>query len=108
MPGKFEGNESEEVAEILYDATLNGMVDEEIGDVQEYGLWTAIFRGVKVENGELLDAEKGGYIVEEDERGFFDYMYFDQNNELEEEWQRAVFNYEEAMEESEPEEEEEV
>jgi hypothetical protein len=99
-PGKFEGNEDQDVAEILYDATLNGMVDEEAGDVQEHGMWSGIFRGVEVEDGELKDGASGGYIVQEDEQGFFTYAEYDTDEELNEEWDRILATYEEMDEES--------
>ena len=65
MPGKFEGNENEEIAE-----QLSGMTpDEEAGDVSEMGMWSGIFRGIEI----WIDPIKvkgdmpGGYIVQEDE-----------------------------------------
>jgi hypothetical protein len=99
-PGKFEGNEDQEVAEILYDATMNGMQDEEAGDVQEHGMWSAIFRGVEIEDGELKDGATGGYIVQEDEQGFFSYAEYEDDDELNEEWNRIMATYEEMDEEA--------
>jgi hypothetical protein len=86
-PGKFEGAEDQDVAEILHDATLNGMHDEEAGDVNETGMWSAIFRGVEVRDGELQDGFPGGYIVQEDEQGFFTYTEFDSDEEIESSWE---------------------
>jgi hypothetical protein len=86
-PGKFEGNEDQDVAEVLYDATMNGMQDEEVGDVSETGMWSGIFRGVEVRDGELQDGFPGGYIVQEDEQGFFTYTEFDDDEELEKSWE---------------------
>jgi hypothetical protein len=86
-PGKFEGNEDQDVAEILYDATMNGMQDEEVGDVSETGMWSGIFRGVEVRDGELQDGFSGGYIVQEDEQGFFTYTEFEDDEELEKSWE---------------------
>lgn len=93
--GKFEGNEDEDVAKILHDATMNGMVDEEVGDVTEYGMWSGIMRGVEVIDGELKDAESGGYIVQEDEYGFFSYGEYEDDEELNEEWERILATYDE-------------
>jgi hypothetical protein len=89
MPGKFEGNEDERVAEILYDSTMEGGQDEESGDIQETGIWSALIRGIEVRPGdtpEIQDGFPGGYIVQEDEQGFFTYTEFDSDEKLEESW----------------------
>ena len=85
MPGKFEGNENEEIAE-----QLSGMTpDEEAGDVSEMGMWSGIFRGIEI----WIDPIKvkgdmpGGYIVQEDEQGFFTYTEFQADEELEKAWE---------------------
>jgi hypothetical protein len=105
-PGKFEGNEDQDVAEILYDATMNGMQDEEAGDVQETGMWSGIFRGVEVRDGELQDGFPGGYIVQEDEQGFFTYTEFDDDEELEKSWEWIMEQDREARGEEEDEDDE--
>ncbi len=66
-PGKFEGNASQELAEKLYDVTLDGYCDDLAGDVAEGGWF-----------GLILDFEGSSYIVEEDSQGFF--TYHDQSN----------------------------
>jgi hypothetical protein len=89
MPGKFEGNEDERVAEILYDFIMESGQDEESGDIQETGFWSAIFRGIEVrpdDEPQIQDGFPGGYIVEEDEQGFFTYTEFDSDEELEKSW----------------------
>jgi hypothetical protein len=106
-PGKFEGNEDQDVAEILYDATMNGMQDEEVGDVQETGMWSGIFRGVEVRDGELQDGFPGGYIVQEDEQGFFTYTEFEDDEELEKSWEWIMEQDRETRGEEEDDEDEE-
>jgi len=63
--GKFEGNDSEWVAEVLYEFCANGAYSEELGDVQTYG-WAALIKG-----------KRWWFIVDEDSNGFFDYTAFE-------------------------------
>ena len=73
-PGKFEGNESRLIARVLYDLCGVSGYDEQCGDVQELG-WYALFRG-----------KKYGFIVYEDNNGFFDYTIYDSVREAEQDW----------------------
>lgn len=56
-PGKFEGCESQEVAERLNEIVLDGGFDDQFGSTDE-GVWCAL----------VADA-----IVQEDDQGFFTY-----------------------------------
>jgi len=66
VPGKFEGNADEALAERLYDVTMDGGQDDEIGTVDELGWY-----------GLILDFEGKSYVVEQDTYGFFTYSEFD-------------------------------
>ena len=84
MPGKFEGNADEELAERLYDATLEGMCDEEIGSSQELGWF-----------GRFIDRPGPFYyILSEDSNGFFDYNQYDTLPELNKDWEEIEAMYE--------------
>ena len=68
-PGKFEGCTDQRLGERLYQATLDGLCDEEFGDVQGNG-W----------NGLLYRPDrKTSYILHEDSLGFFDYQVVPSN-----------------------------
>ncbi len=90
-PGKFEGNESKEIAEKLYEMLNAGMADEEAGDISEMGWYSALFSGILLDaDGNELESEEGGYITDEDEQGFFTYTEYDTNDELEKTWQNIL------------------
>lgn len=76
-PGKFEANESLEIAEALYSYSLGGFVDEQFGSVDENGYWEGLIQN-HIMNGPLM---KPGYIVIEDNLGFFTYQIFDSHEE---------------------------
>lgn len=83
MPGKFEGNVDEELAERLYDATLEGGCDEEIGSVHELGWY-----------GRFIDrVGQYYYILFEDSDGFFEYFQFDSLVELNQAWAEVEGQY---------------
>lgn len=69
-PGKFEANESEEIAEALYSLCGESFFNEQYGDV-EHGGWYALFTHVTPIGGHTRS-----YIVEEDNNGFFTYEEF--------------------------------
>lgn len=73
-PGKFEGNESLETAQALYEITGYRGEDESFGSVDENGRWVAI-----IVNGFLPDENltAAAYIVEEDSNGFFTYTEYE-------------------------------
>lgn len=113
-PGKFEGNESLEVAEFLNDIAGSGMTDDQIGDVESFG-WHALITDLDWfktrddlqgysnsgmtwdELGNLKDALKPAYIVLEDNNGFFTYREFDSNDEARAEWKAITQEYLELM-----------
>jgi hypothetical protein len=66
VPGKFEGNADEALAERLYDVTMDGGQDDEIGTVDELGWY-----------GLILGFEGKSYVVEQDTYGFFGYTEYD-------------------------------
>jgi hypothetical protein len=82
MPGKFEGNADESLAERLHQMTLDGGPDEETGDVQESGWY-----GLLIDTGED-DAPHA--IVEEDSQGFFSYESYENEAEAREAWKKLV------------------
>jgi len=67
-PGKFEGNESQLIAEVVYEASLDG-VQEEWGDVLQDGYYYA-----------LVEGRRYSFIVKEDSYGFVQVFIFDIRN----------------------------
>jgi hypothetical protein len=62
--GKFEACANQELAEKLYDITLDGGCDAELGDVQDFGWY-----------GLIIEDDKA-YIVNENNDGFFTYTEY--------------------------------
>lgn len=87
-PGKFEANESEEIAEALYDLTLGSWFNEQYGDV-EHGGWYALFINVTPTGGHTSN-----YIVEEDNNGFFTYQEYASEEEAYARWFADLAAYE--------------
>jgi len=65
-PGKFEGTPDQDLGERLYDSSLEGGTDDQVGSVGDLG-WYGLF----------TDFEGRHFIVNEDENGFFGYEEFD-------------------------------
>ena len=63
FPGKFEGNESQLMAQAVYSTSLNGANDE-FGDCSEYGLWCGLIIG-----------KRYGFIIDESDQGFVSVWY---------------------------------
>ena len=64
-PGKFEGNESELVAQVLYDVVGNSGTTDEYGECDgPYG-WNGLILG-----------KRYGFLVTEDNYGFFRYSWY--------------------------------
>ena len=61
-PGKFEGNESEHIARVLYDICNNAGHDDEISFYEIIVDWYGLIKG-----------KKYWFIVHEDNEGFFTY-----------------------------------
>lgn len=79
-PGKFEGNESLEISELLHDIVSDGWFDDQLGDVETFG-WHALITDVKAlshydMHWPIKDV-KDAYIVSEDNYGFFTYKEFE-------------------------------
>jgi hypothetical protein len=80
-PGKFQANESLEIAEDLYRQVQNGMVEEQFGSVDE-GFWEGLLLDQldTLNTPDLADRVPEGmqeaYIVTEDSDGFFTYRGF--------------------------------
>ena len=61
---------SDEIAELLYSMSMDG-IDEEKGSVSEYPfLWAGLLLGIKELDGH-------SFIVTQDDQGFVDYSEFD-------------------------------
>jgi hypothetical protein len=85
--GKFAGCADADVAEALYDMTLEGGANEEIGSVQELGWY-----------GLLIDTGVQGVphaIVNEDSDGFFTYQEFQTEDAARRRWSRIESMYDE-------------
>jgi hypothetical protein len=84
--GKFEGNFNSDFADALYNATLDGGVDEEYGGLNE-GVWYG-----KMKLDDLDITEDGnpvyGVILRETPDGFFDYETFDTKEIFDKSWER--------------------
>lgn len=94
-PGKFEGNESLEVSEYLYDIIGDGMQDDEIGDAEFFG-WHALItdadKNIPLDHVTVKDV-KPAYIVVEDSYGFFTYREFDLNTQARRAWLDVTREY---------------
>jgi len=90
-PGKFEGNESIEVAEYLYEWT--DAVNEQFGSVTENGFWEGLHISFKEEYEDLPEL-KPAYIVREDDQGFFTYEEFETADAAESKYYADLAAYE--------------
>ena len=77
MPGKFP----DEIAERLWDITLENGQDDDVGDVSEYGFWAALILETEIEGTNARN-----FIIEEDEQGFISYQVFDSQEAAEKKW----------------------
>ena len=102
-PGKFEGELL--VAVPLYQLSLDGHCDEEIGDACEGPVWFGLLRGpfmdITEADGEPLNEQEreflaslAGAIVEESSDGFVSVTYYEDSDELERAWQELAGLYE--------------
>lgn len=106
-PGKFEGELR--ISEFVWDLTLEGFADEELGDVQDFGYYSLvslgpeavddIARAAREANVELTPAERqlirenSGAIVSEDNYGFVHVEYYDSKKKLDQSWSRLEESY---------------
>jgi hypothetical protein len=86
IKGKFEGNYSEWVAQVLDDVCGNSGYDESFGDTNDWG-WYALIKG-----------KRYWFIVDEDSYGFFNYQEFDNKKEATEVWESLLDAYDEWLE----------
>ena len=86
-PGKFEGNESQLTAQILYNVVGEGFVSDEYGEVDGPDGWNGIIRGTRY-----------GFLLHEDNQGFFSYQYTSLK-EADARWAKFVTEAEELDEE---------
>ena len=84
-PGKFEGCADDRLAKALYDITMCGC-DSDCGDVSESGWY-----GLILHRGH-------GYIVFEDEQGFFGYDYYEEKEEAQTQYDAIESSLAEEME----------
>jgi hypothetical protein len=87
-PGKFEGNQDQELAARLYDISLYGCC-ESIGDVESFGFYTLI-----IDDGK-------GYIGYEDSQGFWTIMEYESVKDAEDNFARISSEYDDFMAEAE-------
>ena len=78
-PGKFEGCESAIVAETLYNICGISGQSEDIGSVEENGIWFALIHG-----------KRFSFIVSEDAYGFFEYSVFDNKKDAIRFWENDI------------------
>ena len=84
QPGKFEGNMSHKTAELLYEISMNGNNDKEIGG--EMG-WYGLLLNTGIPGAEYA-------IISEDNDGFFSYRPFDNEEEARKDWTEIEEEYE--------------
>lgn len=85
-PGKFEGNEDQDLAERLYANVRDGSMDDQFGSVDELG-WYGLVADYENEDDRL-------YIVEEDSNGFFTIVFEHEDEDVvKRQWARMVDEY---------------
>jgi hypothetical protein len=84
-PGKYEGNKSQLLAQVLDNVIGNGFADEEIGECDSMGHFA------------LVQGKRYSYIVETDNYGFVSYVY-GTKKEMVERFEGIVKDYEELEE----------
>jgi hypothetical protein len=101
VPGKFEGNESLEIAEFLFDIELDGGAYDDMGDVETFG-FHSLHLSVNDFNHyishEVSKLVKPAYITWEDNNGFFTYIEFDSNAEAKAAWRKLEVEFAELQE----------
>jgi hypothetical protein len=103
-PGKFDSK----LDEYVYQASLDGGPDEELGSCQEIGIWYGlmkpghtIFRDNDPLYEELTDTESSvlidcaGVIISENSSGFVGVEYYETDEELQADWSDLLRCYEE-------------
>lgn len=90
-PGKFEGCENEDIGKKLYEITLDGGPDAELGEVDGFG-WYGLIADTGI-------PEAPHVIVWEDNNGFFDYRAYESEQEARERWEALEDEYREYCDE---------
>lgn len=80
-PGKFEFNDSVEISEYLYNATLEQQLDDSFGDSSTGNGWFALFLNVTPGLDVAGDNGSHNYIAEEQTSGFFYYEEYPDEEE---------------------------
>ncbi len=96
-PGKFEGCESQEIGEALYEM-LNLSLEIDYFGETEYGGFYAL-----ISAGDNAPFDKPYYITREDERGFFDYRAFDDRETAKAEFDTLKVDFYQSYSDDEPE-----
>lgn len=92
--GKFEGNTDQDLAEYLHHLSLDGCLDRELGDVQDFG-WYGLLLSV------MGIGKMKSYIIHENNDGFFDYTTYDTQDLSLEAWATLESEYEDFGKEAE-------
>jgi hypothetical protein len=83
--GKFEGNDDQDLGEALYEITLDGNCDDDLGESESFGWY-----------GLILEYDNGkSYIVSEDSQGFFDYQEYETTDAAKKHWAKIQDAYDE-------------
>jgi hypothetical protein len=82
----MENKYIDELGEELHGISMDGFHDDEWGDMDEYGVWQALILSHKA-------------IIQYDEQGFFDYVTYESEGEVEEAWSTMVKRNEASIEE---------
>jgi hypothetical protein len=86
MPGKFEGNSDPEMAEYLYERSMNGWQNEDKGE-SDYSGWHCLFifddeqLPTDIGNAEIVKRLGRAYVCTEDNFGFWTCQVFDSSEE---------------------------
>jgi hypothetical protein len=83
-PGKFEACNDQILGEYLHGLSLDGCLDNELGDVEDFGWY-----GLLIDIGE----NKKSYIISEDNNGFFTYQEYLDREVCIENWQKLENEY---------------
>lgn len=71
MPGKYEGNSDEGLAERLYRVTLDGFQVRDFGSVQDVGYYAVV---TDPRSWMVGTQDSNAYVIREDSQGFVDIL----------------------------------
>jgi hypothetical protein len=89
-PGKFEGTFNKNLAQALYDMTMESGQDDEAGDVIEAGMWAGFFADLTEYNIKQEGRPVVAAIVSEDSNGFFDYTPYTSKKDAASDWAKLA------------------